>query len=103
MTKIMENFRTAAPTAIAGKAITAISDYKTSVTSNTDGSKTIINLPQSNVMKFLLEGNTSVVIRPSGTEPKLKLYISVSAASRREAELAEVAIASEMEKTYFRK
>lgn len=103
MTKIMENFRTAAPTAIAGKAITAISDYKTSVTSNTDGSKTIINLPQSNVMKFLLEGNTSVVIRPSGTEPKLKFYISVSAASRREAELAEVAIASEMEKTYFRK
>lgn len=103
MEKIMENFRTAAPTTIGGKAITSISDYKISITSNADGSQTTINLPRSNVMKFLLEGNTSAVIRPSGTEPKLKLYISVSAPSRREAEIAEKAIALEMEKLYFKK
>lgn len=103
MTKIMENFRTTAPTAIGGKAITAVSDYKTSVTTSADGNQTTISLPRSNVMKFLLAGNTSVVIRPSGTEPKLKLYISVSASSRNEAEIAESAIASEMETIYFRK
>ena len=41
-------------------------------------------LPKSNVLKYLLEGNSSVVVRPSGTEPKLKFYISVSAATKEE-------------------
>ena len=36
-------------------------------------------LPKSNVLKYMLEDNCSVVVRPSGTEPKLKFYISVSA------------------------
>ena len=44
-----------------------------------------IDLPVSNVLKFELEDNISVVVRPSGTEPKLKMYISVSAGSREEA------------------
>ena len=39
-------------------------------------------LPKSNVLKYLLEDNCSVVVRPSGTEPKLKFYISVSADSK---------------------
>ena len=37
------------------------------------------SLPKSNVLKFILEGNCSVVVRPSGTEPKIKIYISVCA------------------------
>lgn len=101
MAKIMENFRTAPPSAIAGKSVTAISDYKTSKTINADGSHTTIDLPKSNVIKFMLEGNSSVVIRPSGTEPKLKLYISVNAASRSEAGMAEEAIAFDLEKVYL--
>lgn len=43
-----------------------------------DYSKGIDGLPKSDVLKYILDGNCSVVIRPSGTEPKLKLYISVS-------------------------
>lgn len=101
MSKIMENFRTAPPLAIAGKAVTAISDYKTSKTINAGGSQTTIDLPKSNVIKFMLEGNTSVVIRPSGTEPKLKLYISVNAASHGEAETVEEAIVFDLEKVYL--
>ena len=46
-------------------------------------------LPKSDVLKFLLEGNCSVVVRPSGTEPKLKLYISVSAESKEAAKQIE--------------
>ena len=39
----------------------------------------VSNLPKSNVVKFYLEDASTVVIRPSGTEPKLKIYISVTA------------------------
>ncbi len=47
------------------------------------------DLPKSDVLKFLLEDNCSIVIRPSGTEPKLKMYISVSAEDKETAEKTE--------------
>ena len=49
-------------------------------------------LPKSDVLKFLLEDNCSIVVRPSGTEPKLKTYISVSAENKEAAEKVEAAI-----------
>lgn len=54
-------------------------------------------LPKSDVLKFFTE-NGSVVVRPSGTEPKLKLYISVTAADREEAEAVEKKIVADLEK-----
>ena len=49
------------------------------------------------VLKYLLEGNSSVVVRPSGTEPKLKVYISISAASMDKARAVEKQIAEQIE------
>lgn len=49
-------------------------------------------LPKSDVLKFLLEDNCSLVVRPSGTEPKLKTYISVSAENKEVAEAVEAEI-----------
>lgn len=75
----------------AGKKINTVLDY----------SKGLDGLPKSDVLKYLLEGNCSVVVRPSGTEPKLKTYISVSAANKEEAENIEKKITEELSE-YFK-
>lgn len=63
-----------------------------------DYSKGLNGLPKSDVLKYLLEGNCSVVVRPSGTEPKLKTYISISAESREEAIKQEAVVVTELKK-----
>lgn len=58
----------------------------------------IYTVAKSDVLKFLLEDNCSLVVRPSGTEPKLKIYISVSAENKEMAEEVEDEIAKTAEK-----
>ena len=70
----------------AGKKIHTVEDY----------SKGLNGLPKSDVLKYLMEDNCSVVVRPSGTEPKLKTYISVSAKNKGEAETIEKKITEEL-------
>ena len=66
---------------VGGVKITKILDYQKGV----DG------LPKSNVLKMFLEDGTTFVVRPSGTEPKLKIYISIVGKSGKEnANKAEV-------------
>lgn len=72
---------------IGGKRVLKVLDYA----SGLDG------LPKSDVLKFVLEGNCSVVVRPSGTEPKLKLYLSICARDRAAARLIERKIARDLE------
>ncbi len=71
MSRIMDTFR-GRKGEIGGKKILEMLDYAEGI----DG------LPKSNVLKFILEDNCCVIIRPSGTEPKLKVYIFVSAGER---------------------
>ena len=70
MQSIMKKFREGIND-FAGSKIEKVLDY----------SEGLDGLPKSNVLKYLIENESSVVIRPSGTEPKLKVYISISAAS----------------------
>jgi phosphoglucomutase len=77
--RIMTNLRDNPPKIILGKRLWAISDYKKSQTIFDDGHIEKIQLPMSDVLKFNLADDISIVIRPSGTEPKLKSYYSVKA------------------------
>ncbi|MFU0832087.1 MAG: Phospho-sugar mutase [Oscillospiraceae bacterium] len=72
MKNIMDSLRNETPSQIAGSKVCGWSDYQASVTS--DGQK--INLPKSNVLEYRLENGGKVIIRPSGTEPKIKAYLS---------------------------
>ncbi len=76
MKGIMDDFRTNVPKSIAGIKIVSFSDYQSSVTLDVlTEEKSKINLPKSNVISLKLEDGSSVFLRPSGTEPKIKLYI----------------------------
>lgn len=71
-----------------GKKVEKLIDYLPGV----DG------LPKSDVLKFILEDNCSVVVRPSGTEPKVKFYISISDASMEAAGAVEQKVLEDLEK-----
>lgn len=76
MAQIMDTLRQNPPKTIGDFAVTAVSDYKTSKTTFTDGGEEKIELPKSNVLAFALENGNKVIVRPSGTEPKIKAYLT---------------------------
>ena len=88
MQEIMKDFQTAGITEFGGRKVETLLDYNTGI----DG------LPKENVLKFLLEDHGSVVVRPSGTEPKLKTYITVSAADKAAAAAIEQKIVADLKK-----
>lgn len=76
MAQIMDTLRQNPPKTIGDFIITAVSDYKTSKITFTDGKEEKIELPKSNVLAFALENGNKVIVRPSGTEPKIKAYLT---------------------------
>ena len=73
---IMESIRAEAPSIINGHKAVRFDDYETSVSRNMcDGSERKITLPRSNVLAFYMKDGSSLIVRPSGTEPKIKLYL----------------------------
>lgn len=87
MQSIMQTFRGDIKE-FGGKKVIKLLDYASGI----DG------LPKSDVLKFMLKDNCSLVVRPSGTEPKLKIYISVSAENEDYAKKVEAEIVEDAEK-----
>ncbi|MBQ9552980.1 MAG: phospho-sugar mutase [Clostridia bacterium] len=97
MKNIMDSLRTEPPKALGGLEVIAVSDYKTSIAHDLKtGEKTVIALPKSNVLQFKLPGGSSAIVRPSGTEPKIKVYITACAGEKAAAQALETAIGSDM-------
>lgn len=84
---IMEDVRKNPPATVAGKKVLAVRDYKTSIrTELATGDTEKILLPESNVIYLELEDGNNFVIRPSGTEPKIKLYCLLRGETKEDAE-----------------
>ncbi len=77
MANAMQSIRENIPQTIGGLKVTGTKDYSVSLEKDFIGNKELkIDLPKSNVITFILEKNCSVTVRPSGTEPKIKIYVS---------------------------
>ena len=97
MQNIMDGLRKNGIASVAGKKVIATADYQTSVRKDANGEQTI-HLPKSNVLEYGLEGGASVIVRPSGTEPKIKIYYSILGNTRAEAQTLLEAIKQDMGK-----
>lgn len=76
---MMQRFRSNPPQSIAGETVIRVLDYKTSEEINLlTGIKTAIKQPKSDVLQFYTQEGAKISVRPSGTEPKIKFYISVN-------------------------
>jgi phosphoglucomutase len=88
MNGIMDALRKAPPTRVAGRQVVEIADYQLSQRKilGNPATSVPIALPKSDVLEYVLEDGSNVIVRPSGTEPKLKLYLSAKGGSGRESE-----------------
>lgn len=104
MCRIMEHLRNVSIDnlpSVGELKVLCVSDYLLSLKKKNSGEETMIDLPKANVIKFELEHNCSFVLRPSGTEPKLKLYVSICDANKRLAIQLEKGIISFLEWCIF--
>lgn len=99
MTNVMNAIRSEPPFDLGGKTIVEIVDYQSGI------QMPVINdlpgdsrqtLPPSNVIRFNLEGGSYVIVRPSGTEPKIKIYEFVKGATNDESKYLEKRIVTSL-------
>ena len=84
-TRMMQNLRKNPPKAIGGRAVVRIGDYLLGeVTDLATGAREATNLPKSDVLSFETDAGDKILVRPSGTEPKVKIYLLTHAETKEE-------------------
>jgi len=79
--ELMKKFRSNPPTQLGGEAVVCVRDYQSSIEKDLrTGAELPIDLPKSNVLQLITESGGIISARPSGTEPKIKYYISLNQA-----------------------
>ena len=87
MAALMSGLREKAPAEIAGVAVLQQKDYQDgSVVTVADGRKSTMELSGSNVLRYEMADGTSLIVRPSGTEPKVKVYILANGKTKSECD-----------------
>ena len=98
---IMDDLRRQPPEQLSDMKVRALRDYETGIRLAADGQETSLGLPPSNVLYFELEGGSRFVIRPSGTEPKIKLYFGTVDIDQRTATARLEALMDDVLHRYF--
>ncbi len=99
ITGLMKSLRDETPETIGGISVAVIKDYKLKLeTDIASGNSKAIELPESDVLQFVLEDGTIVTARPSGTEPKIKFYASCRADKGLDPESAEAAVEAKLKR-----
>jgi phosphoglucomutase len=99
MSDMMTSLRENPPKQIAGQKVVAVADYKTSERTDIEtGEKSVIDLPKSNVLSYSLPDGSGAIVRPSGTEPKIKIYITAVADTKENAQIKADEIGESMKK-----
>lgn len=95
--KMMADLRENVPSAIGGAVVTGVRDYKSGLAKDlATGEESVIHLPKSNVLEFLLGTKGSVIARPSGTEPKVKFYYTAVGETKEAAQALLEAMMAQM-------
>lgn len=96
---MMAGLRSSTPATIGGAKVTAVNDYQVSSSRDlTTGKESVINLPKSNVLEMILDQQGSVIVRPSGTEPKVKFYYTAVGKTKEDAKALLDAMMAQMSK-----
>ena len=93
MKELMASLRKEAPTEIAGVKVTAVLDYSDGTRKTAEGTEKM-ELSGSNVLSFELEDGSTLIVRPSGTEPKIKVYILTKGESKADCDAKIAAYAA---------
>ncbi len=98
MKEIMAGLRANTPKTIGGLEVLAVTDYEKSKKTTSDGVVSEVTLPKSDVITYNLADDASVIIRPSGTEPKIKVYYTTKGATNEDAMAVYEKISAEFTK-----
>lgn len=95
--RFIDSYREKAPETFAGLPVTTVSDYKLGIEKDlVSGKEQVLHFPASNVISLLLGTQGQVILRPSGTEPKLKVYFFACQKEEQDAEKTLEALVSHM-------
>ncbi|MDL2235002.1 phospho-sugar mutase [Christensenellaceae bacterium OttesenSCG-928-L17] len=83
----MQTLRNSPPPALAGVRVLVVEDYKAGIKTRAGGAQEPLLLPKTDMLRFVLENDAWIAVRPSGTEPKLKMYVAVTAKKEESANI----------------